>query len=120
MKLETPSNIGRFVYMMPENEFYSDIMWHGQFFLNRIDFDSFYYLLTAVLLEKSVVFVCSNLNMLSSMVNGFRILIRPFKWCHLFIAILPNLLSDYVYAPQPMLIGVADINDIIEAAQSEA
>ena len=120
LSVKIPRDLGKILYKIPDNEPYLDIMWYGQFFINKIDDKLFYYLLTAVLLEKSIVFVSKDLNILTSIVNGFRILIRPFKWCHLFIAVLPKMLNEYIFAPQPMIIGMTDKNDLFEAIQNEA
>ena len=81
---------------MPKNESYLDIMWHGPFFFSKVDFTQFFYLLRTIMLEKSVVFISEDKNYLSSILNGYRILLKPFKWCHIFIAILPKLLCDYM------------------------
>lgn len=120
LSVTIPRDLGKILYKIPDNETYLDIMWHGQFFIDKIDFKSFYYLLTAVLLEKSIVFVSKNLNILTSIVNGFRILIKPFKWCHLFIAVLPKMLNEYIFAPQPMIVGMTELNDLFDAVQNEA
>jgi hypothetical protein len=82
--------------MIPRNMNYLDIKWFGPFFLNQIKFEDFYYLFRAVLLEKSIVFISENHGLITSMINGFRVLIKPFKWCHLFVSLLPKLLIDYM------------------------
>jgi hypothetical protein len=80
LNLPIPYGIGNLVYKIPKNEPFQDIMWHGPFFFNKIRFEDFYYLLRAVLLEKSIVFISRNLNLLTAIINGFRILLKPFKW----------------------------------------
>ena len=120
MKLSVPWDLGSINYRIPKNEPHLDIMWHGPFFLNMITFEDFYYILRAILLEKSIVFISQNLNFLSSIINGFRVLIKPFKWCHLFIAILPKLLIDYMMAPQPMLLGIQDKQEFLMEVDQEA
>ena len=99
---------------MPKNEKYLDIQWHGPSFFPKMEFSQFYYLLRCVLLEKSIVFISSSKNYLSAITNGFRLLLRPFKWCHIFIAILPKLLIDYMSAPQPMLLGITEKDEFIQ------
>jgi hypothetical protein len=105
---------------MPQTELRLDILWYGPFFLKKLKFDDFYYLLRAVLLEKSIVFISKNLNLLTAIINGFRVLLAPFKWCHLFIPILPKLLIDYMMAPQPMILGIIDKDEFLEELDQDA
>ena len=44
--------------------------------------DTFYKLITAVLLERSIVFVHSKQSVLSSVILALKTLLRPFMWCH--------------------------------------
>lgn len=114
LSIPSPFDLRPILYTMPKNEKYLDIQWHGPSFFPKMEFSQFYYLLRCVLLEKSIVFISSSKNYLSAITNGFRLLLRPFKWCHIFIAILPKLLIDYMSAPQPMLLGITEKDEFIQ------
>ncbi|KAI3802834.1 hypothetical protein L1987_30977 [Smallanthus sonchifolius] len=58
------------------------------------------------LLEKQIVFVCSNLGMLSASVLSIIPLIRPYQWQSFFMPVLPNDMLDFLDAPVPFIIGV--------------
>lgn len=58
--------------------------------------NTFYKLLTAVLLERSIVFVHSNLSVISSVIMSLKTLLRPFMWCHSLIPVLPRALLDHI------------------------
>lgn len=56
--------------------------------------------------EKSVVFVSYNLGHLTSCVLALQALLRPFKWPHLFIPLIPDSLRELLEAPVPLLAGL--------------
>lgn len=119
LSIETPWSLEPIQYLMPKWENYLDILWHGPFFFWKVTFAEFYLVFKAILLEKSIIFISEDKNLLSSILNGYRVLLKPFKWWHIFISILPKLLSDYIWAPQPMLLGITDIDQIIENYSEE-
>jgi len=120
LSIETPCIFEPIKYLMPKSEKYLDIQWHGPFFFPKLEFNQFFYLFRCILLEKSMVFISSNKNYLSSITNGFRLLLKPFKWWHIFIAILPKLLIDYMSAPQPMLWGITDKEEFLQDMDQES
>lgn len=120
LNISIPYKLSHIKYEIPKSDICADIVWYGPFFLKKLKFDDFYYLLRAVLLEKSVVFISNNLNLLTAIINGFRVLLRPFKWCHLFISVLPKLLIDYMCAPNPMLVGIVDRDEFLEELDQDA
>ena len=120
LTLECPFNLGAIMYDFPKTENHLDIKWHGPFFFHKIEFRHFFYIFRAIMLEKSIVFVSEDKNFLSSILNGYRILLKPFKWCHIFIAILPKLLIDYMWAPQPMLLGITNKEEFLEELDEDA
>uniref|UniRef100_A0A0A9DIU0 UDENN domain-containing protein n=1 Tax=Arundo donax TaxID=35708 RepID=A0A0A9DIU0_ARUDO len=63
-------------------------------------------LFAAVLLEKQIVIVCSNLGMLSASVLSIIPLIRPYQWQSLLIPVLPIDMMDFLDAPVPYIVGV--------------
>ncbi|XP_076908769.1 uncharacterized protein LOC143565785 [Bidens hawaiensis] len=58
------------------------------------------------LLEKQIVFVCSNLGILSASVLSVIPLIRPYQWQSFFMPVLPNDMLDFLDAPVPFIVGV--------------
>ena len=62
-------------------------------------------LLSAVLLEKSIIFVGKS-NLVSSAILGLNCLLYPFKWCFALVPILPHPLIDMIEAPVPLLVGI--------------
>ncbi|GAM18587.1 hypothetical protein SAMD00019534_017620 [Acytostelium subglobosum LB1] len=63
-------------------------------------------LLSAILLEQRVVFVCDDLSLLSTICLSMHSMMHPFKWQGLFVPVLPQALVDYLEAPVPFLAGV--------------
>jgi hypothetical protein len=49
----------------------------------------FFSILTAILLERSLIFVSDSLTILSSAILGFKTLIKPFSWCYALVPVLP-------------------------------
>jgi DENN (AEX-3) domain len=52
------------------------------------------------------VFVHDNLAVLTSVVLGLKILIRPMQWCYMLVPILPTVLIESLELPQPLLVGI--------------
>lgn len=63
-------------------------------------------ILAGALLEKQIVFVCSNLGILSASVLSVIPLIRPYHWQSLLMPVLPNDMLDFLDAPVPYIVGV--------------
>ncbi|XP_074341318.1 uncharacterized protein LOC141678813 [Apium graveolens] len=66
-------------------------------------------LLTGVLLEKQVLFVCPNLGVLSATVLSIIPIIRPFQWQSLFLPVLPGKMKDFLDAPVPFIVGMQHV-----------
>ena len=60
----------------------SDMWWLAPMFLSALSADAFLKILTAIMLEKSVIFVSDNLAVLSSAVLGLQQFLEPFKWSY--------------------------------------
>ncbi|XP_076918787.1 uncharacterized protein LOC143579334 [Bidens hawaiensis] len=58
------------------------------------------------LLEKQIVFLCSNLGILSASVLSIIPLIRPYHWQSFLMPVLPNDMLDFLDAPVPFIVGV--------------
>jgi hypothetical protein len=63
--------------------------------------------MTAVLLERSIVFVGKQ-SLLSSVILGLNSLLHPFKWCLALVPILPHPLIEMIEAPLPLLVGITN------------
>ncbi|XP_021715014.1 uncharacterized protein LOC110682988 [Chenopodium quinoa] len=63
-------------------------------------------LFAGALLEKQIIFVCSNLGILSASVLSFISLIRPYQWQSLLMPVLPNDMLEFLDAPVPYIVGV--------------
>ena len=84
------------------------------------DLDNFYLIWSALLLEKSVIFLSQNLTLLSSVMLGFKSLLAPFSWCHVMIPILPAALLDILDAPVPFMVGITGSQlDLLEEERFE-
>lgn len=84
-----------------------DVEWVCPLLFSMLRFQDFYWLMMAHMLEKSVVFVSSNLGLLTSCVLAMTAIIRPFKWPHLLSPILPFSLHEILEAPVPLIVGLA-------------
>ena len=71
--------------------------WHLPTFFSLFGPDTFYKIITAVLLEKSIVFVHHNPTVSSSVVMGLKALLRPFMWWFSFIPVLPRAMMDMIF-----------------------
>ena len=65
--------------------------------------------LSAALLEKQILVVCSDTEVLSSVCIGLLTLMGPFKWPSVFIPVLPETLAVVVEAPTPYILGMESI-----------
>ena len=59
-----------------------------------------------MLLEESIVVVDNDPTIISSIVLGLELLLRPFKWPYIMIPVLPSTLIDILDAPQSLLLGL--------------
>ena len=69
--------------------------------------DTFYKILTAVLLERSIVFVHREAMVVSNVIFSLRALLRPFMWCTSLIPVLPRPLLEMLVQPLPVLVGIS-------------
>lgn len=70
-------------------------------FFNYIEPKTMVEIFAALLAERRIVFVSSNLDKLSSCLQASCSLLFPMIWQHIFIPILPMKLKDYLSAPMP-------------------
>ncbi|KAK9715695.1 hypothetical protein RND81_06G183000 [Saponaria officinalis] len=77
-------------------------------------------LFAGALLEKQIVFVCSNLGILSASVLSLLPLIRPYQWQSLLMPVLPNDMLDFLDAPVPYVVGVQNKTSEVQSKLSSA
>jgi hypothetical protein len=83
-----------------------DMPWLVHSLRSAIDGQTFLSLFSALLQEKSIVFVSYNLDLLTSCVLGMLALLRPCKWPYFFMPLIPDNLRDLLEAPIPILAGI--------------
>jgi hypothetical protein len=67
-------------------------------------------ILTCLLSESRMIFFSNDLNKLSLICEGFRVLIYPLAWTHVYLPIVPLQLLNLVEAPVPFLLGTHSEN----------
>ncbi|KAB1209473.1 DENN domain-containing protein 5A [Morella rubra] len=77
-------------------------------------------LFAGALLEKQIVFVCSNLGILSASVLSIIPLIRPYQWQSLLMPVLPNDMLDFLDAPVPYIVGVKNRTNEVQSKLTNA
>jgi DENN domain-containing protein 1 len=70
-------------------------------FFNYIEPKTMVEIFAALLAERRMIFVSSNLDKLSSCLQASCALLFPMNWQHIYIPILPMKLKDYLSAPMP-------------------
>ena len=81
--------------------------WHIPVLFSLFGAKTFCKLLTAVLLEKSIVFVGGNPSITSSVILALKALIRPFTWCWTIIPVFPRNMLESLETPIPVLCGIS-------------
>jgi len=79
--IDINNNLGEIKYTFPstiEECMVTDYLWYCPALFSLFHIEDFFKVLTAVLLERSLVFVSDNLTILSSAILGFKTLLRPF------------------------------------------
>lgn len=70
-------------------------------FFNYIEPRTMIEIFAALMAERRIVFVSSNMDKLSSCLQASCSLLFPMMWQHIFLPILPMKLKDYLSAPMP-------------------
>jgi hypothetical protein len=105
--IPTPTGDIRYTFPNSFEEFIlNDYLWFCPALYSLFNVYDFYKILTAVLLERSLVFVSDNITILSSTILGLKGLLKPFQWCYALVPVLPNPLINMLDIPQPILVGV--------------
>ncbi|NP_001086599.1 DENN/MADD domain containing 2D S homeolog [Xenopus laevis] len=75
----------------------------------------------SVVLERRIVFVASDLRILSECIHAVVALLYPFAWEHTYIPVLPHVLIDTVSCPAPFIVGVQNqfLSSILDQPMEE-
>jgi hypothetical protein len=66
-------------------------------------------LLTCALLERKILFVSKNYSLLTAAAACLQMLLKPLRWQHLCIPVLPRSMIDTLECPTPFIIGVNSV-----------
>eukprot|EP00210_Caulerpa_lentillifera_P006345 g6061.t1 len=80
--------------------------WTVAVLCRSLSLDNILTLLAGALLEKQIVFFCSNIGVLTSAVLSLLPLLQPFTWHSLILSVLPSQHLDLLDAPVPFAVGI--------------
>ncbi|CAH8389766.1 unnamed protein product [Eruca vesicaria subsp. sativa] len=92
--------------LMAEEEAATLSTWAVASLCGSLRLDNVLLILAGALLEKQIVFVCSNLGTLAASVLSIIPIIRPFRWQSLLMPVLPDEMLEFLDAPVPYIVGV--------------
>ncbi|KAG2307197.1 hypothetical protein Bca4012_083800 [Brassica carinata] len=92
--------------LMAEEEAAALSIWAVASLCGSLRLDNVLMILAGALLEKHIVFICSNLGILAASVLSIIPLIRPFRWQSLLMPVLPDDMLEFLDAPVPYIVGV--------------
>ncbi|KAL7693058.1 putative cDENN domain, uDENN domain, WD40/YVTN repeat-like-containing domain superfamily [Plasmopara halstedii] len=85
------------------------------------DIKSIIYLVVLVLCEYRILIHSTQQSLLCPVCEGLCTLIYPFRWQHPYVPILPRVLSEYLQAPLPYILGIHSswLQSLIENSRPE-
>ncbi|CAH2079465.1 unnamed protein product [Thlaspi arvense] len=92
--------------LMAEEEAAALSTWAVASLCGSLRLDNVLMILAGALLEKQIVFICSNLGLLAASVLSIIPVIRPFRWQSLLMPVLPDDMLEFLDAPVPYIVGV--------------
>ncbi|EAS06158.1 DENN (AEX-3) domain protein (macronuclear) [Tetrahymena thermophila SB210] len=98
----------RFMYYVPgqQSAKYIEAEGSSSIVFSCIAYETFIEIFFNILIEQPMVFVSANPALLSSVILMFYSLIKPFKWPHPLISILPQNLIHLLDSPIPIFLGL--------------
>ncbi|KAL4482588.1 hypothetical protein ABPG72_005831 [Tetrahymena utriculariae] len=98
----------RFMYYVPgqQSAKYIEAEGSSSIVFSCIAYETFIEIFFNILIEQPMVFVSANPTLLSSVILMFYSLIKPFKWPHPLISILPQNLIHLLDSPIPIFLGL--------------
>lgn len=97
-------------YQVPQVVRFIDVAWLCVPLFSSLPVEDLCWLISALVQEKSIVFISNNLGLLTSAVLGLRALIRPLNWLSLTVPFIPENLKEIIEAPVPILAGTTYID----------
>ncbi|GLE10796.1 hypothetical protein PINS_up023047 [Pythium insidiosum] len=78
-------------------------------------------LVALALCEYRILIHSSQLSVLCPIAEGLCTLLYPFRWQHPYVPILPRVLSEYLQAPLPYILGVQShwLPELLESGRPE-
>eukprot|EP00826_Nyctotherus_ovalis_P006012 TRINITY_DN1137_c0_g2_i1.p1 TRINITY_DN1137_c0_g2~~TRINITY_DN1137_c0_g2_i1.p1 ORF type:complete len:282 (+),score=59.22 TRINITY_DN1137_c0_g2_i1:1621-2466(+) len=111
-------------YPVPKADVNNLALFFCPLLFSAIDHSLFYKILCAIMLEYSVIFISPNVALLTSAMYffylphirlGYCAVLDPLRWEHVLIPILPDICSEFIEAPVPLLAGIPkDYQDCAE------
>eukprot|EP00357_Protocruzia_adherens_P000809 CAMPEP_0115019794 /NCGR_PEP_ID=MMETSP0216-20121206/29682_1 /TAXON_ID=223996 /ORGANISM="Protocruzia adherens, Strain Boccale" /LENGTH=1058 /DNA_ID=CAMNT_0002391385 /DNA_START=95 /DNA_END=3271 /DNA_ORIENTATION=+ len=95
-------------FPFPEEIVRLEVEWCAPVLFSSLSLDDLLFLLGALMAEKSIIIVGSNITQISAMTFALGEIIFPFEGSHIRIPILPSHLIDFLDAPVPVLIGLQE------------
>lgn len=80
--------------------------WTVAVLCRSLSLDNILSLLAGAMLERQIVFFCSNIGVLTSAVLALIPLLRPFAWQSLILPALPTCYLEFLEAPVPIAVGI--------------
>ncbi|EAS03541.2 DENN (AEX-3) domain protein (macronuclear) [Tetrahymena thermophila SB210] len=74
--------------------------------ISCLSFQNFLFILFAILQEQHIIFVSTNLCLLTKAIACFEALIMPFQWPYPIVYTLPENLMGLLGSPQPIILGI--------------
>jgi hypothetical protein len=97
-------------YIVPSDLQFIDVPWLCIPLFSSLIVQDLCWLVSALVLEKSIIFISDNLGLLTSCVLGLRSLIRPLHWMNLTVPIIPENMRELIEAPVPILAGINHVD----------
>jgi hypothetical protein len=107
-----PGEIRTVQFVCPPSDDVSSLAdWCVACLMRVLSFENIIKFFNAIVMEHRIVFICSNLGILSAVGLSLIPLLRPLIWQGAFIPILPNTMLDILDAPFPLAVGLPNYPD---------
>ncbi|DBA00311.1 TPA: hypothetical protein N0F65_001506 [Lagenidium giganteum] len=82
------------------------IKWALPQLLQFLAVDTVLQIVSSMLMEMKVIFLCERLSLLSAATMGITALLHPLEWAGPLITVLPPTMAEYTEAPVPIICGI--------------
>jgi hypothetical protein len=104
--LETPQLALEYQTPTPDNALLVENCLGIHELIETFSFEDFIFLLLSMIKEKSIIFISTNLNKLTSIIMSFVGMLKPFRWPYPAIYSLPESCLALINSNYPVLIGL--------------